>query len=264
MMPVAAQPLSERDGGRILPTPSPARPLAWRLWRQGRKWIGLGLACIALVWFACEAVTRLPWWPVRDVVVVGARNVDPDEVIDRAQVSVGVPIFGLSADSVIARVRLIPWVLDARVTRRFSGRLEIHVVERTPVGLIWQGRFYLVDASGFVAPLENGRAPDVPVVMGFRLNQPRADAELARLGWVLRTVWELEPLRTAVSEICVSDSTTMVMLLSPKGVPAILPAKPGRDRFVMVASLVARYPDVVRQARYLDVRFAGHVAVGSS
>ncbi len=246
---------------RVLPT-APARrhPGKRRRWK---RWAALVVVCCAALWLFREALVRLPWRPINEVTILGARNVDPQVIREAAQVSVSAPMFSVNIDSVIARVKAVPWVLDARVTRRLSGRFEIHVSERVPVALIWDGEFHLLDASGYTAPLDGTPAPDAPLVTGLRLDRAHVGEELEHLGWALRIVSELEPLRSVVSEVSLADSTMMVMVLSPNGIPAFFPRLPGRDRLVMVASLVASHPEVVRQAIYLDARFTGHVAVRS-
>jgi len=232
-------------------------------WRRWGKWLALGLAGVAVLWVLGRTLIRLPWQLVNEVAVIGTRNVDSQVIRDQAQVTLGVPLFSVNVDSVVSRVKMVPWVQDASVTRRFSGRFEIHVEERVPIGMIWQDRFYLMDPSGFICPFEGEIPPDVPLVTGLSLSDSHLHAEVERVAWALRLISELDPLRSVVSEISLADSATMVMVLSPRGVPVLLPRYPGRDRLVMVASLVAHYPDVLRQARYLDDRFVGHVAVSS-
>jgi cell division septal protein FtsQ len=201
--------------------------------------------------------------PISEVAVVGAEYVDPETIRDAAGVSVSAPTFSIDDDSVIGRVEALPWVLGASVRRRLSGRFEIRVVERTPVALIWREGFHLLDASGRTARLEGRAAPDVPLVTGLPRAALGSREQLEHLGWALRLVSELEPLRSTVSEVSLADTAMIVLVLSPNGTPVFFPRQPGRDRFVTAASLVAVYPEVVRQARYLDARFSGHVVVGS-
>lgn len=249
---------------RILPSPPPHSRLMTSLrWRRLRPWAALALACVVALWLFGEAIVRLPWRPINEVAVIGTLNVAPDVIRDAAQVNVGAPMFSVHVDSVIARVRTVPWLLDAQVTRRLSGRFEIHVLERVPVGVIWDGRYHLLDGSGYSTLLDGKTPPDVPLVTGFRFDAANSERELANLGWALRVVADLEPLRSVVSEVSLADSAVMVMFLSPDGTPVLLPRRSGRDRFVTVASVVASHPEVVRRAHYLDARFAGHVAVSS-
>lgn len=250
--------------GRVLPSAAaPRRPARRRFSRRLRRWLALGGAGVVLAWTGWEVLARLPWMPISEVAVIGAEVVDTEGIRDAAGVSVSAPIFSVNDDSVIRRVEALPWVLHAHVRRRLSGKFEIHVVERTPVGLIWRDEFHLLDASGYTVRLGGRTPPDVPLVTGLSRIGPEARGRLERIGWALSLVSELDPLRSVVSEVSLADSTMLVMLLAPTGTPVFFPRQPGRDRFVMLASVVASHPEVVRQARYLDARFSGHVAVGS-
>jgi len=256
--------------------PDPARPwFRHVIWPRPLRRKGLGrvnvrgvagyaagaLVGLVSLWFIAQAVGRLPWRVVTEVAVVGYRNVDPERILDQAQVTVGAPLFGVDADSVVQRVRALPWVRQASVRRRLSGRFEIHVKERVPVGMLWDRGFQLIDASGYAAPLETALPPDVPLVSGLPKPGEARDAMLRRAARVLTTAGGLAPLRSAISEVSLRDPRMLVLILSPRGTPVLLPPDPGRDRLVMLASVVAHHPDVLRQARCLDARFVGQVAV---
>lgn len=91
----------------------------------------------------------------------------------------------LRVDLERVRERLLAygWIADAYVARRLPDRLVIHITERDPAA-IWQdhGQLTLIDATGrLLAPVEAGRMPDLPLVIGPGANaqEPGYQALLA-------------------------------------------------------------------------------------
>lgn len=254
---------------RALPNPASRgdeRITLPRLLRQHRRRITIVCAVVLGVsglWFAGNALIRLPWRVVSDVSVVGTRHVSTERIRDLANVPLGAPLFGVNVDSVVTRVESIPWIARATVKRRLSGTFEIRVVERRSIGMFWSDGFHLVDTNGYTAILEVGSPPDVPIITGLSDVDTLRNAGIRDVVPVLRVIDELEPLRTVVSEISYSDLNHMILLMAPGTVPVWLPRHADRNRFVMIASLVAHYPQMLRSARYVDARFVGHVAVKS-
>jgi len=220
------------------------------------------VACLAL-WFAGRALIRLPWCEVEAVEAIGASYYSAQDIVDSARVQMGAPLYAVDADSVMNRVRAMPWISDVSIERRLSGTFEIHVTERRAVGVVTGRIFSMVDASGVEVPVEDGLVPDLPLLTGLADEGSDRALALVRLGRVLARIARLEPLGGVVSEVSVADPTLMVVVLSPAGMPVWLPPNPGLDRLVMLASLVAHHPDVLRTAKYIDARFAGHLAVNS-
>lgn len=96
------------------------------------------------------------------------------------QESTAMPLvdLGLMREQLLA----IPWVREARVSRRLPDTIAIDIVERRPAA-IWQNRqkLVLVDADGIVldaVPLD--QMPDLPLVIG-----PAANTQVTALGRLL-------------------------------------------------------------------------------
>jgi hypothetical protein len=235
-----------------------ARARRLRMWSVS---LGVSLFLVVIAW---QAAIRLPWRPVTEIAVTGTTYVDQQVVVDSSRIRLGLPIFSIDVDSVIERVESLVWVEKAELSRSLAGRCEIRVRERTPVGLIWDRAFYVVDVKGYTFLVPPDRLPDLPLLTGL---ESRGGMErrnfIAQQASLLGVLSELSPLRSIVSEICVADPRMTVMVLSPKGTPVWLPAKLTRNRLVMVASLIRLHPEVILDAQYLDARFFGRIAVRS-
>ena len=90
-----------------------------------------------------------------------------------------------------ARLLALPWIREARVSRRLPDTLVIEVIERVPVA-IWQdprGRQMLIDAEGVsLEPVRIEAVPDLP-----RLTGPGANSRFAALKALIDTVPRLRP-----------------------------------------------------------------------
>ncbi len=226
------------------------------------------LACVVafgviVLWFAGNAVLRLPWQTITRISVYGTHYVSAERIRDVADIPFGAPLFGVNVDSIISRVESVSWVARVTVRRRLSGTFEIHVVERRPIAMFWSDRFHLVDVEGFSTQLEAGPPPDVPVISGLSEIDSLTYSQIHELLPVLRAIDEIESLRMVVSEISYSDAHHVVLKMAPGNTPVWLPRHVDRNRLILIASLVTHHPQTIRSSRYIDARFVGHVAVKS-
>lgn len=107
---------------------------------------------------------------VREVLVEGRRNADPDVLLGLVGAGRGDPIFAF--DPAVARKSLEKetWIETARVERRMPDIIYVSIKERTPFAL-WQnqGKVRLIDASGVVITdvvKDVARFRDLPLVVG--------------------------------------------------------------------------------------------------
>lgn len=138
---------------------------------NGSRW-RLIAAALALIVLASSPLwgprlfSRLAFFRVRRVEVVGTRYTPAGEVLARLQVdttqSVWQPLGPL-----VARVTSHPQVASVVITRKLPGTLVVAVTERRPVALISTAAgLTAVDADGRLLPLDPSRTPvDAPVVV---------------------------------------------------------------------------------------------------
>ena len=139
----------------------------WPLWR--RRAVGAlgGSGLIALSWFGAPlALRQVALFRVRQIELVGIRNLAPDAVIAALRLDPRASVFTdtrLLAD----RVRGLTGVADARVVRRLPSALMVEVKEVEPAALappIHRGGLVPVDAAGRPLPFDPARtALDLPI-----------------------------------------------------------------------------------------------------
>lgn len=163
------------------PVAVPVSPRAvWRLlgWGFG------GLALIAAgVW---ATVARVPQRATLEVATLAAdagfvvRQVDIEGAVNQPRLSIYRQVLEGGSDSMLLtdigeirnRVKALPWVSDASVSRRWPNRLEIKIVEKRPIA-VWQhqGRFSLIDADGGTLPSDRLQDfADLPLLVGREAN----------------------------------------------------------------------------------------------
>ena len=227
-----------------------------RLSRRVLWWGGAVLGGLAL-WLATPAVLRhLAFFRVRQVEVVGVKNLDPDAVLAALRLAPKASVFDdtrLLAD----RVRGLAGVADARVARRLPAALKVIVREVEPVALVpGVGGLVAVDAGGRPLPFDPARAPGVG-----GLDLPIAQVADSGIVQVLARVQAFDPVLFQEIDAARRFGARGDVLLE-LGSHRVLLARDAGPEVVQAVVLVAR--DLAAKARRyseLDARYAGQVVV---
>jgi cell division protein FtsQ len=150
------------------------------------------LAAIVLLGAGAVAVAgRLVssgYFEIQSVRVTGAERSGADSIIAASGIR-GQNYFFVDSAAAAQRLRALPWVREARVTRRFPHSATITITERTPLGIWRVGAVaYLVDSEGMVLDAPSDVSADsLPVVDAGQLG------EVVQVGARV----DPDPLRTA-------------------------------------------------------------------
>lgn len=129
------------------------------------------LATVGLAWGAYEGwrwAHTSPRFALTDVVYRGTERASGSELSRLAALTPGLNLFALDVDAAERALAAHPWVKSVRVIRRLPSRLEIVVVEHSPIAVLALGELYLVDEDG--APfkrLSPQDGLDLPLVTGI-------------------------------------------------------------------------------------------------
>jgi cell division septal protein FtsQ len=127
--------------------------------------LGLIVAGLAVLAFGGRAGLRsLSFFSIRRVELVGARYLDAGSVARALELDQTANLFDPKGPWV-ARVKTLPGVIDATVSRRIPGTLRVRVTESEPIALAEKGdRLVLVDEFGSILPFDPARpASDLPL-----------------------------------------------------------------------------------------------------
>lgn len=132
------------------------------------------LAIAGLTWAASVALQRLPFFPLRQVLVEGGvEQVTPAQLEQATRVALTGNFFTIDLDGARSAYEKLPWVRKAEVRRRWPDALELRLEEHRAVAR-WQqadGESRLVNGFGevFAAASE----ADLPVLAGPEGSAPR-------------------------------------------------------------------------------------------
>ncbi len=130
-------------------------------------------------------------YEVEKVEVHGTQRMDEMAVYSIALGQVDRSMLNVDLGKVREDIMHLPWVKDARISRRLPDTLVVDIVERTPAA-IWQheGKLALIDASGVVLePVAPNAMPDLPLLVGTDAN-----GQAERLARLMEAAPALKPL----------------------------------------------------------------------
>lgn len=96
-------------------------------------------ASVALAWAAVIALQRLPFYPLREVQVMGELSqVQKSQIESAARGVVKGNFFTVNIDAARHTFEKLPWVRRAEVRRQWPDRIELRIEEHVPVAR-WRG-----------------------------------------------------------------------------------------------------------------------------
>jgi hypothetical protein len=200
-------------------------------------------------WWARFIASRLSYFRVRRVEIVGVRYLAPSDILARLRVDTTRSVWD-DPRPLEDRVARHPQVSEVSISRKLPGTLVVNVVENLPVALVSTERGFLAfDARGRQLPLDPSRvAVDLPIAA-------RRDTALFRLLAQLRT--ERPAVFERVSEVRRVGNREVLVHFESLPVRAMLDVTP--DRFAEIFPVEADLAK--RQARVaeLDLRFRDQV-----
>jgi cell division septal protein FtsQ len=155
------------------------------------------LLTVSLVWLGAPKVLhRLDFFRIRRVEIAGLQYLAPAKVIAALGLDSEASVFD-DLDASGRRIRALPGVTSATVSRRLPGTLEIVLTEAVPVALApLEGGMALLDSGGKVLPFDPAAsAPDLPVAASVDRSVAQVLARVQEHDPVLfarvRTAWRV-------------------------------------------------------------------------
>lgn len=209
----------------------------------------LVLALVSAPWWAPRGLARLSFFDVRHVEVVGARLIDPAQVVAMMEIDTTMSVWG-DHTPIAARIAEHPQIAEAHISKRLPGTLVVQVREEPPVAFIsTAGGLRALDARGDTLPLDPLRADaSLPIVA-------RNDSTILRLLGSLRA--EVPALFDRISEVRREDRNELMLVMPPLRVRARTDLSSSRlsDILPVERDLARRQARVVE----LDLRYRDQV-----
>jgi len=183
-------------------------------------------------WYARRGATRMEYFHVRTIEVQGTHYLDPATVVERLGVDTMRSVWDDNA-TLVTRLKSLPQVGDAVISRKLPGTLVVKVRENLPVALSPSPRgLEAVDSAGVVLPIDPTTADlDLPIAL-------QRDASMLVLLGALRT--SDAALFNRISEIGREGRNGIVILLERRDMGVLTPADSVADSVAFAASASRR------------------------
>ncbi len=227
---------------------SPLSDVARTRWRRALVVVA-GVAVLTSPWWGRFVASRLSYFRVRRVEIVGVRYLAPSEILSRLRVDTTRSVWD-DPRPLEERVAMHPQVSEVSISRKLPGTLVVNVVENLPVALVSTERGFLAfDDRGRQLPLDPSRvAVDLPIA---------ARRDTALFGLLARMRAERPEVFARVSEVRRVGAREVVLFFEALPVRAMLDVTPDRlaEIFPVEADLAKRQARVAE----LDLRFRDQV-----
>jgi cell division protein FtsQ len=230
------------EGDPAVGAPCPTR---WKLALAG---VGIVAAVLAPLW-SPRVLAELAYFRVRRVEIVGARFVQPSDILGRLHVDTLSSVWQPAAP-LEDRIASHPGVRSVRVGRRLPGTLVVEITERWPVALVpTPSGLVPIDERGAALPIDLTRTTvDAPIV-AYR------DAGLFQLLGRLRV--EAPELYARVSEAARAGSDEVLLRIS--SVPVRAMADVSVERLAEIGPVEQDLARRQLRAAEIDLRYRDQV-----
>ncbi|MBM4354564.1 MAG: FtsQ-type POTRA domain-containing protein [Deltaproteobacteria bacterium] len=104
----------------------------------------------ALGYVAYVELLTSPYFSLSEVVVEGNSRMSAAEVAAASGVQIGDNVLSIDEETVVERLRYLPWAESVEVERELPDRLVIRVRERVPAAVLVEEGSFLVDDAGYL------------------------------------------------------------------------------------------------------------------
>lgn len=190
--------------------------------RRGRWWLAVAIVAAILVgaWF----ITRTPILDVDRITVQGAVVTTTDDIVTASGLRTGEPLLEVDSSKAAARIKELPYIATAKVSREWDGLVTIEVTERVPVALAVtsDGVPMVVDQSGRVLAPHVAEDGIGVVLMGVEAGP--VGTTIDGVSGALEVASLLSPgMRTRVASISTAPDGSLTLALSPQGTVVLGP-----------------------------------------
>ena len=138
---------------------------------RGRRRLARGVVWLLATGAILFLMVYTPLFTLREIKLIGATYLTPDDILRVGQIYYGEPLFQLETDSITTRLSNDLRVEEVTVRRSLPSTLEVEVVERKPVATINCDYGYLdLDRNGKVIDsYKDLKGLAVPMITGARV-----------------------------------------------------------------------------------------------
>ncbi|MBC7765550.1 MAG: FtsQ-type POTRA domain-containing protein [Hyphomonadaceae bacterium] len=165
---------SKRNAEKVIPLRKKKRRI---FWTKPRILILMVAALVLCVLF-------LPIFQFNTFVVTGNKNLQREQIMDKASVAAGTNLFRINLKRVKDNIKRLPYVEEVEVHRKLPDQISIEVKERTPMYQVaFNGVFLILSEKNEVLEIVSKMRAGIPQLKGlvfqnFKLGQPIPVADI--------------------------------------------------------------------------------------
>ncbi len=240
---------------------------------RGRYIIGLALAALLGKYVGMpmvEAVRSHPVFSIRNVVVEGADYIEPEEIIQTADIPRGENIFDFDIAAIAEHLETSYAAEDFVVYKKLPDTVAIKVRERKPVALLNANKIIGVDENGVPLPhVGASYVETLPIISGISSVEALSDSStLERLKSgiaLLGAISEKSPgVYGRISEVDVSSISDMGITLLDNGLQVIIGSDDWNEKVPKLEDIIGRVGRQMEAVRAVDIRFGDKLFIRKS
>lgn len=233
-------------------------------WFKRRGWILCVLLIVvgALAWsnrFYLQRLNPMELRHLQYIDIEGNRMLSWEDVVQNAQVEPGMLMSEVNADSVEKALLQMPLIHSVTVRKYFPSSMEIKLKEASPIASVFDaGKATIYSERGMVMPLSMMTAFHLPVIDVESMDKVRS---ISMFLHAMRT--ENKKLYDKVSQVAWNDSDkAFEVYFRDVGHKTLFPETGwDKDMFALYESVKAGFPQDLRCAGEIDMRYAGFAYV---
>jgi len=123
-----------------------------------------------------------PVFGLKNIKVTGNSLLEEDKILNLSQLTTGQNIMKIKKEEIIKKISVHPFIKEVQIERHLPNTLEIHILERKPVGLlVSQDGFIQISEEGyFLALIHDIGDYFLPVISGIDLEQLPGPGQLIK------------------------------------------------------------------------------------
>ena len=229
--------------------------------RLKRRWrIIQSIGFLIILILTSFILLKSSFFNINEITVQGLNKLEEKEIINLAEIELGINILKVNLEEAGARVKLHPKVKEVELSRNFPNQIIIEVKEREPVAIIpYEDGFIEVDEEGVIlARIENVSRINLPLLTGIEIKSRTLGTEVGdeniKAGIKFLKAMP-DRLVKQLSEINVSNehqviiyttSSTQIRLGSPERI---------KEKMTMLEKILKNSPS--KDIEYIDISFDG-------
>lgn len=218
------------------------------------------------VFFLMGSATLVYFFPpsflrVQEIVILNpVKNFSQNDLVKLMGVKKGDSLLRLRLAQTRANLLRYPWIREARLSKRFPGRLIVDVVEEKAVALLELEGFYLVNEKGRIfKPVDEKDIQDFPIITGLSRENLKPLKEMSSLLLLLSGTEALREMK--ISEIRWRKNEGALLFTEDPVVRIDLGMSPWEEKISRLALSWETILVTVKKPRWVDLNLKRRIIV---